>query len=65
MVIYLKHPEHGTKVAICDMEAVADEKNGWTRYTLDTPIEAAPVVNTLEVKRRRGRPAIEVVEQGA
>jgi hypothetical protein len=65
MVIYLKHPEHGTKVAICDMEAVADEKNGWTRYTLDTPIEVAPVVNTLEVKRRRGRPALEVTEQGA
>ena len=68
MVIYLKHPEHGTKVAICDMEAVADEKNGWTRYTLDTPPveeEVAPVVNTLEVKRRRGRPALEVTEQGA
>lgn len=65
MVIYLKHPKHGTKVAICDMEAVADEKNGWTRYTLDTPIEVAPVVNTLEVKRRRGRPALEVTEQGA
>jgi len=65
MVIYLKHPEHGTKVAICDMEAVADEKNGWTRYTLDTPIEVAPVVNALEVKRKRGRPAVEVVEQGA
>jgi hypothetical protein len=48
------------------MEAVADEENGWTRYTLDTPIEeVAPVVNTLEVKRRRGRPAVEVVEQGA
>lgn len=66
MVIYLKHPKHGAKVAICDMEAVADETNGWTRYTLDTPIEeVAPVVNTLEVKRRRGRPAVEVVEQGA
>ena len=46
-------------------EAVFDEQNGWTRYTLDTPIEVAPVVNTLEVKRRRGRPAVEVVEQGA
>lgn len=65
MVIYLKHPKHGAKVAICDMEAVYDEENGWTRYTLDTPIEAAPVVNTLEVKRKRGRPAVEVVEQGA
>lgn len=65
MVIYLKHPKHGTKVAICDMEAVADEKNGWTRYTLDTPVEAAPVANELEVKRRRGRPSLEAAEQGA
>ena len=49
-----------------ELEAVYDETNGWTRYTLDTPEEeVAPVVNTLEVKRRRGRPAIEVTEQGA
>jgi len=51
-----------------ELEAEFDETNGWTRYTLDTPpIEekAAPVVNTLEVKRRRGRPALEVAEQGA
>jgi len=34
------------------------------RYTLDTPVEAAPVTNELEVKRRRSRPT-EVVEQGA
>ena len=65
MVIYMRHPQHGTKVAISDLEADADEKNGWTRYTLDTPIEVAPVVNALEVKRKRGRPAVEVVEQGA
>ena len=59
MVIYMRHPQHGTKVAISDLEADADEKNGWVRYTLDTPLiveEAAPVANTLEVKRRRGRP---------
>ena len=49
-----------------ELEAEFDEKNGWTRYTLDTPDEeVAPVVNTLEVKRRRGRPALEVTEQGA
>jgi|TARA_R110000822_G_scaffold10058_1_gene38373 hypothetical protein len=66
MVIYLKHPKHGTKVAICDMEAVADEKNGWTRYTLATlSEEAAPVTNELEVKRRRARPSFEAAEQGA
>ena len=65
-VIYMSHPVHGAKVATMEEEAIFDEKNGWTRYTLDTPIEeVAPVVNTLEVKRRRGRPAVEVVEQGA
>jgi hypothetical protein len=47
-----------------EMEAVYDETNGWVRYTLDTPVEAAPVVNELEVKRRRSR-SPEVVEQGA
>jgi hypothetical protein len=47
-----------------ELEAVADEQNGWTRYTLDTPVnveEAAPQ----EVKRRRGRPVVEAVELGA
>jgi hypothetical protein len=54
-IIYLKHPDHGTKVATMDAEAEFDEKNGWVRYTDDTPLEemiAAPV-NTLDVKRRR------------
>lgn len=54
MVIYLTHPVHGTKVAISNYEAEADEKNGWSRYNPDTPTEAAPV-NELAV-RRRGRP---------
>jgi hypothetical protein len=53
-VIYLAHPVHGAKVATMDIEADADEKNGWTRYNSDTSseLEAAPV-NVLEVKRRR------------
>jgi hypothetical protein len=55
-IIYLKHPEHGIKIAMMEMEAEFDEQNGWVRYTDDTPSEeelvAAPV-NTLEVKRRR------------
>jgi hypothetical protein len=63
-VIYMSHEVHGAKIANMELEAVEDEKNGWVRYTLDTPIEAAPVVNELEVKRRRSRPT-EVVEQGA
>ncbi len=63
-IIYMSHPAHGAKVATMEMEAEFDEKNGWVRYTLDTPVEAAPVVNELEVKRRRSR-SPEVVEQGA
>lgn len=64
-LIYLEHPDHGTKIATMDLEAEFDEQNGWVRYTPDTlsiseqiePVEeatevAAPV-NTLEVKRRR------------
>lgn len=47
MHIFLKHPQHGNKVAISDMEADFDEKNGWLRYNPDTPSvevqEAAPV----------------------
>ena len=53
MVIYLKHPIHGAKVATMELEAEADEKNGWVRYTLDTPNALAAPVNVLEVKRRR------------
>jgi hypothetical protein len=55
MHIYLRHPKHGTKVAISDMEAAADEQNGWVRYTPGTPSntdDAAPE-NGLTVKRRR------------
>jgi len=51
MHIYLKHPKHGTKVAISDMEADADVKEGWTRYTLDAAAPDAVPVN--ELKRRR------------
>jgi len=66
-VIYLTHPTHGAKVATMDLEAEYDEQNGWTRYTPDTPTveQAAPVVNELEVKRRRSRPVVEAAEQGA
>jgi hypothetical protein len=63
-IIYMSHPVHGAKIASMELEAENDERNGWTRYTLDTPIvveEAAPQ----EVKRRRGRPVVEAVELGA
>ena len=62
MNIYLQHPVHGTKVATMELEAEADEQNGWVRYTHDTllaPEETAPASNELEVKRRRSRPTVE------
>ena len=67
MHIYLKHPVHGTKVAVSTPEAEADEQNGWVRYDIDTPSapeeseDAAPA-NELEVKRRRGRPPAQPAE---
>jgi hypothetical protein len=54
MNIYLKHPIHGAKIATMELEAEADEVNGWTRYNPDTPSEhedAAPV-NVLGTKRK-------------
>jgi hypothetical protein len=59
MHIYLQHPIHGTKVAISDMEANADEERGWTRYNPGTPL--APV-NELGAKRKYTRKAVDPVE---
>ena len=61
-MIYLRHPNHGTKVATMSLEAEFDEQNGWERYNPDTPSapEAAAPANELDVKRRRGRPPVEV-----
>lgn len=63
MTIYLRHPVHGTKVATMAMEAEYDEQNGWERYNPNTPSapEVAALANELDVKRRRGRPPVEVV----
>lgn len=52
MVIYLWHPVHGTKVATLEAEAVADEKNGWARFSVDEPAPAKEdPINTLGKKR--------------
>jgi hypothetical protein len=42
MNIVLVHPEFGAKVATNVSEIEMDEKNGWTRYNPDTPVEVAP-----------------------
>jgi hypothetical protein len=49
MVIVLSHPIYGTKVAIAEAEALADEKNGWVRM-LPAPPSREPVI---EVRRKR------------
>ena len=58
MHIYLKHPIFGPKVAISDIEAEYDEKNGWARYNPDTPSEPEVEVNALEVRRKYTRKAV-------
>lgn len=64
MNIYLRHPRHGTKVAISHQEARDDMEWGWEEYDpndpdeMETPAsseeEASGVsANALSVKRRR------------
>ena len=38
-----------------DLEAEADEQNGWTRYNPDTPTAPEEAANTLVVKRKYTR----------
>lgn len=63
-VIYLRHPKHGTKVAMSHMEARDDYEWGWEEYDPNDPEEMespAPFeegvsgvsANELSVKRRR------------
>lgn len=63
-VIYLTHPTHGAKVAISELEAENDEKNGWTRYNIGTPsapvVEEAAPLNALGAKRKYTRKTTEV-----
>ena len=59
MNVVLVHPIHGAKVAINQLEIEMDEKNGWTRYNPDTPVEkpteAAPESVTEAPKRKYTR----------
>ena len=45
MHIYLRHPRHGTKVAVAEAEALYDEKNGWERFD---PYETPPAPPAFE-----------------
>jgi len=55
MNVVLVHPEFGAKVATNEVELEMDEKNGWTRYNPDTPVEVAsePVVEAPKRKYTR------------
>ena len=50
-VIYLRHPDHGCKVACVEAEADYDEKSGWARYNPEEVEE--PPVNALKRKYTR------------
>ena len=53
MVIYLRHPVHGNKVAIAEAEAAYDETNGWERYDVEPE-------SVNELAKPRGRPRKEL-----
>lgn len=57
MIIYLRHPKYGTKVAISRSEASEDMQWGWEEYDPEQAEELVEVedeaVNNLPVKRRR------------
>lgn len=55
-VIYLQHFIHGTKVAVSDLEAEADEKNGWVRFELPEnvqPVTSESVKNTVAKTKKQ------------
>lgn len=56
-VIYLRHPQHGAKVAISEHEAMQDEMYGWERFD---PLALADedddaTVNEMAAPKRRPR----------
>jgi hypothetical protein len=60
MHFYLRHPRHGNKVAISEMEMAADLRQGWVQYNPDDPPPEpeGEVTNNLEGKRRRRSPEV-------
>ena len=60
MVIYMRHPIHGSKVAIAEAEAVYDETNGWERYDVGVLLRPSPPESVNELAKPRGRPRKEL-----
>jgi hypothetical protein len=63
-VIYLKHPRHGTKVAISDLEADNDLQNGWEEFDPTEPadIDDAPSAPVAPPAEPAPAPAVSVNE---
>lgn len=57
-MIHLRHPKHGTKIAMVEAEAIFDENNGWLRYD-PTAHLTSEAPNQLVVRRRGRRPLSE------
>jgi hypothetical protein len=62
MVIYLRHPVHGNKIAIAEAEAIYDEQNGWERYDVESTEPAAKQTPEFvnQLAKPRGRPRKEL-----
>lgn len=66
-VIYLRHPKHGAKVAISEVEARGDIDNGWEEFdptvsnSDDDETQYVQPMNQLQ-PRRRGRPVREIAQ---
>ena len=56
-VIYMKHARHGCKVAVSEEEAKYDEKSGWIRYSLTTPVVPVVAAQISEVIKPPEKPA--------
>jgi hypothetical protein len=58
MNIYLRHPVHGLKIAISNVEAAMDHEHGWEEYDPLEPaarqgeLAASPEPNQLKRRRR-------------
>lgn len=57
MIIYLKHPIHGTKVATLEAEAEADKENGWVEFDPTNRVEEKKEAPENELRRRRRQDA--------
>jgi len=66
MIIYLRHPKHGEKVAISNVEARDDKENGWEEFDPSSPDDSespasaempasvdSDAPNALRARRRR------------